>query len=109
MAIQTQTRQIGDTRTAIAATMTRPDGTVVDLSGLSVEFRMCTAKGVDKVAQTALNVTVTDAAAGEVQYSPQAADVDTVGVFHAYFIITTTGDDTFPVEQGAFQIKFMDC
>ncbi len=111
MAIQIQTRQIGDRRIAIAATLKRPDNTVVDLSGLTPKFRMCTALGVDKVAETSSNVTVTDATNGLVQYAPQADDVDTVGTFHAYFIVETGAglQDTFPVIAGDFQIKFMNC
>jgi len=107
MAHQKQTRQQDDTRIAIAATLKRPDNTVVDLSGLTVKFHMVFRKtGEDKVAETSTNVSVTDATNGKVQYSPQAADVDTVGIFHAYFIVEESGkQDTFPANSGEFEIS----
>ncbi len=108
MAVQEQTRQIGDIRTAIAATLKRPDDSVEDLTGLTVTFQMTDSEGADKVAETADNVTVTDATAGEVQYDPQTADVDTEGTFFAYFRAADgTGKDTFPAIMGEFQITFM--
>ncbi len=109
--IQIQTRQVGDTRIALATTLKRPDATVVDVTGLTVKFRMCTAAGVDKVAETASNVTVTDATNGQVKYTFQAADVDTAGTFHAYFIAETGAgaQDTFPVESGGMRVKIEDC
>lgn len=114
MTIQTQIRQKGDLRIALAVTLKRPGvggavATVVDLTSLTLNFRMCTALGVDKVAQTASNVTVTDATAGQVKYTFQADDVDTEGVFHAYFIITDSGDDTFPARAGDLQVDIQDC
>jgi hypothetical protein len=104
--IQQQIRQVGDTQIAIAATLTRPDGTVVDTTDLTVKFKMISADGTIKVAETSSDVTETDAIAGEVEYSPQAADVDTAGTYYAYFI-TEDGDtkqDTFPAETGEFQV-----
>lgn len=106
MAAQEQTRQVGDTRTAIAATLTQ-NGSAVNLTGLTTKFTMVKSEGGVKVAETEDNVSVTDAAAGEIQYSPQAADVDAAGTFHAYFIaeVTATGaQDTFPAKTGDFQI-----
>lgn len=105
MAVQTQYRGVGDTRTAIAGTLQRPDGTVENLSGLTVTFRMTDTEGADKVAETNSNVTVTDAANGLVQYSPQSADVDEEGTFNAYFRVADGSDkDTFPAIQGEFRI-----
>ena len=107
MAQQIQTRQVGDIRTAIAATLKRPDGTAEDLTGLTLKFAMYDATGSAKVAETSDNVTVTDAEAGEVQYDPVAADVDTEGSFLAYFIAETAGgkQDTFPVTKGELRIN----
>jgi len=107
--VQRQVRQIGDTRTAIAAILKRPDGTVEDLTLLTLYFEMVSSKDVDKVAETTTNVTVTDATAGKVQYDPQAADVDTQGVFHAYFIAKDAAGraDSFPARRGHFEIVFM--
>jgi hypothetical protein len=110
MARKEQIRQVGDLRIAIAATLKREDGTVVDLSALGVEFRMCDPLGVVKVAQTAIGVTVTSATDGEVQYSPIAADVDTVGLYHAYFVvIDATKEDTFPSRMGDLRIRIDGC
>ncbi len=108
---QTQTRQVGDTRIALATTLKRPDGTAVDVTGLTVKFRMCTSAGVDKVSETSSNVTVTDATNGQVKYTFQAADVDTAGTFHAYFIVETGAgaQDTFPVEAGELRVTIQDC
>ena len=103
--VRTQYRSVGDTRTAIAGTLKRPDSTVENVSGLTVTFRMTDTEGADKVAETSDNVTVTDAANGLVQYNPQAADVDTEGTFNAYFRVANGSDkDTFPAIQGEFRI-----
>lgn len=107
MSVQKQTRQVGDTRTAIAATLKRPDGTVEDLTDLTVKFAMYDAQGNTKVTETSDYVSVTDATAGQVQYSPQAADVDTEGLYYAYFIAESAAgaQDTFPAAKGGFQIS----
>lgn len=107
MAVQTLTRQVGDTQIAIAAALKRDDGTVAPTTGLTVKFAMVDGQGNVKVAETTSNVTATDAAAGLVQYDPQDADVDTAGIFYGYFI-TQDGSgkqDTFPVEKGDFRIE----
>jgi hypothetical protein len=108
--IQVQRRQVGDTRIALAATLVRPDLTVVDLTALTPKFKMCTAAGVDKVAETTDNVAITDAENGQIQYNFQDDDVDTEGTFHAYFIIEEGGaQDTFPVDAGLMQVRIMGC
>lgn len=109
MSIQRQTRQVGDRLTSIAAALKRPDNTAVDLTSLTVKFKMTSSEGVEKVAETASNVTVTDASAGECQYDPQAADVDTEGTFYAYFTVTagSGNKDTFPSRTGEFEIAIM--
>ena len=106
MAVQRQTRHVGDTEVAIAATLKRPDGTVVDLTGLTLKFKMLDSEGSTKVALTDDYVTVTDEDAGQVQYSPVAADVDTAGTYYAYFVTVdgTANLDTFPAEKGEFRI-----
>lgn len=107
MSVQRQTRHVGDTLTAIAATLKRPNGDVVSLSGKTVKFKMVNAAtGAVKVAVTSVGVSITEAAAGQVQYSPVAADVDTAGVFYAYFIVYSGTDyDTFPVLMGELEIR----
>lgn len=106
MAIKIQNRQVGDRRIAIAATLKRFDGTVVDLSSLTLKFTMVDSEGGVKVVETATGVTVTSATDGEVQYDPLAADVDTKGTFFAYFIAETAGglQDMFPAVKGEFKI-----
>lgn len=108
MAGQTQKRHVGDTRIAIAATLKRPDGTAVNLTGLTVKFKMVDSQGTVTVAETTTNVTVTSAAAGQVQYDPQAADVDTAGTYYAYFTVYSGTDfEHFPVHRGEFVIEIM--
>ena len=107
MSVQEQARHVGDTSVAVAATLVRPDDSVVDLTDLTVSFKMLDSEGTAKVAKTTDNVTVTDAEAGQCQYDLQTADVDTEGTFYAYFIVGDGGDDTFPVERGEFRIRFM--
>lgn len=110
MSKQTQHRQVGDTRIAIAAQLKRPDGSVVDLTGLTVKFEMFNSKdGTAKVSETSDNVTVTDAANGKVKYSPQSADVDTEGTYHAYFTVYSGSDyEHFPARGGYFRIQIHD-
>lgn len=95
-----------DTEVAIAATLKRPDGTVVNLTGLTVRFLMVDSQGNSKLAETATNVSVTDAANGLCQYNPQAADVDTAGTYYGYFTVedASGNKDTFPAETGELQI-----
>lgn len=107
MSVQKQTRQLGDTLIAIAATLKRPDGTAVSTAGKTVKFTMVDSEGgAVKVAETSDNVSATDAAAGEVQYDPQAADVNEEGTFHAYFIVEdgSGNQESFPVKTGDFRI-----
>jgi hypothetical protein len=102
MTEQTHTRHITDTRTVLAATLKQPNesgvDTVIDLTGLDVEFKMVNQSGVAVIAQTATGVTVTDAAAGEVEYDFSTAGVATAGRYYAYFVvIDSTETDHFPV------------
>lgn len=106
MTVQRQIRHVDGTLVAIAATLQRPSGVVVDTTSLTVRFFMVSVQGATKVAETSDNVTETDASAGEVQYDFQAADVDTPGTYYAYFTTEDgSGDkDTFPAETGDLEI-----
>lgn len=107
MSVDRQYRHIDDTLTAIAVTLQRPDGTAVDLTSLTVRFMMVLAQdGTVKVAETASNVSVTDASNGQCQYDPQAVDVDTAGTYYAYFTAEdgSSNKDTFPAKTGDFEI-----
>jgi hypothetical protein len=107
MAKQIHSRHLGDTEVAIAATLQRPDGTAVDVTNLTVRFKMVDLGGTVKVAETADNVSVTDASNGACQYDPQAADVNTAGTYHGYFTAEdgSGNKDTFPVVRGDLEVR----
>ena len=109
MDVQKQTRQVGDIGIALAATLKRPNGDVVDLNGLTVKFTMVHSNsGAVKVAESSTGVSTTDADAGEVQKVFLAADVDTVGIYHAYFVVEHSGgQDTFPAKTGEMEVSIM--
>jgi hypothetical protein len=106
MSTSQQLRHVGDTEVALAATLVRPDGTVVDLTGLTVKFTMVDSAGTDVVAETTSGVTVTDADSGEVQYTFSSGDVDTAGTFYGYFVVIdgSSNRDTFPVRKRDLRI-----
>lgn len=107
MSVQIQNRHVGDTEVAIAATLKRPDGTVVDLTDLDVYFKMVKSEdGSTVVTLTTDNVVVDSEVGGQVHYEPQAADVATAGTYYAYFLTKDAGSnyDTFPAVQGELRI-----
>lgn len=85
----------GDTRPFFAVTLTYSDGSAVSLSGASVLFKMRDDAGSLKVNAAA---TITDAAAGQCEYRPTAADTDTPGSYLAEWQVTfaDTTIQTFP-------------
>jgi len=108
---QTHYLQVGDTRTPLTATLVRPDGSAVDLSGtgITVKFKMIAPDGTVKVAETEDNVTITNASQGQVQYHFQSADVDAAGVYYAYFVLVEGTDrETFPVQKGHLRIDIQE-
>lgn len=87
----------GDLRVAIADTLEDSEGTIVDLTGMTVAFRM-TPEGSDTPKVDDAAATVDDAEAGEVSYSWVAADVDTEGTYDYQWIVTSaTKTEHFPV------------
>ena len=54
----TQTRRKDDTRTAIGGRLMRPGGVALNLTGLTVQFKLLNADGTFKVAITAAGVTI---------------------------------------------------
>lgn len=108
MTQQVQPRWIGDTAKVLSVEIMNANSSgvieAVNLTGKTVKFRMVnSATGVEKVAETAATVTV--AASGYAQYDFQAADVDTAGVFDAWFIVYASGEtDTFPVATHGLQV-----
>ncbi len=62
-------------------------GTPHDLTGATVVFSMASEIGeTPKIDEG--NVTIVDALAGEVRYSFDAADTDTIGMFYGEFEVT---------------------
>ena len=106
MTIQRQVRQKTSTLVALAVTLQRPSGTAVDVSALTVKFKMLDSQGNTKIAETADNVTVTSASAGQCHYTFQDEDVDTEGTYYAYFVTYNGSEqlDIFPAEDGALQV-----
>jgi hypothetical protein len=80
--------------------------TAVDLTGLTVQFKMLNAAtGTTEIALTSTGVTVTTAATGQVQYDFSGAGVDTAGVYWGTFVVTQGSEtDSFPVIQKDLKI-----
>lgn len=109
MTIVTHDVHINDTATTIAAQLKRKNAagtlTAVDLTGLTVKFKMVDRDGTAVIAETAAGVTVTDASNGKVTYDFQAADVDVAGEYYGYFVVYTGSEgDTFPVKRRDLKI-----
>ena len=102
---------VGDTLTALLVQLKQRDASgvlaVVDVTGLTVKFKMVDSAGTTKVALTASNVTVTGAANGKVQYDFQADDVDTAGRHYAWFVVEdgSSEKDTYPADGRSFIIE----
>lgn len=93
---------LNDTRTVLPGELKQPNeagvNTVVDLTGLTVTFKMVDQYGTAVIAETATGVTVTDATNGKCQYDFSSSGVDTAGLYYGYFIVTDGGEsDHFPV------------
>ena len=103
MTQQIHRRRVGDTRTVLPVALVQPNAsgvlTAVDLTGLSVQFKLVNAAtGATEIALTSTGVTVTTAASGQVQYDFSAAGVDTAGVYWGTFVVTQSSEtDSFPV------------
>ena len=80
-----------DRRTSIADTLTDANGTVIDLTGHTVAFRMVdAAAGTVKINSAA--ATVDAALLGNVSYAWGATDLDTPGTYYYWWIVTRTSD-----------------
>lgn len=78
----------GETYPPFMATLTDDTGAAVNLTGATVKLRMANASnGINVINDAA--VTVTDEAAGTVEYDWQAGDVDTPGLYFATVWVTT--------------------
>ena len=99
----THERHINDTRTVLPFTLQQKNAagtlTAVDLTGMTVEFKMVDQFGVEVIAQTNTGITVTTEASGEGQYDFSSAGVDEAGTYYGYVVVTDSGEpDHFPAE-----------
>ena len=93
-------RRVVGNREAIGATLLDNNGNALNLTGKSIKFRMVHETGSSKGTVKVNNATATidTAASGQVSYTPDAADVDTAGLFACYFIDDDTIDRLFPYD-----------
>lgn len=99
---------VGDRRAAIAATLKDPNGTVIDLTGHTVVFRLVHATTYAVKINDAAAI-IDNAAAGTVHYDWASADVDTAGDYLAWFIISRTSDgkkEHFPGDGDRWRVTF---
>ena len=96
-----------DTRPIISATLIDGDGSIANLDGASVVFKMrkvgATVSTVDAAA------TIADAENGKVTYAWTALNTATVGDYEAEFEVTYAGGgiQTFP-NNGYIEIEIVD-
>lgn len=107
---QTHRRHINDTRTVLPATLMQPNSsgvdTAVNLTGLTVKFKMVDSAGAEVIAETATGVTVVTAASGTVNYDFSASGIDTAGTYYGYFTVDDSGEkDHFPVQGRGLKIR----
>lgn len=98
-------RMVGDRLTGIAATLVQ-NGSPVNLTGKTVVFRMVKANNDVKIAAGV--ATIVSAANGQVSYEFTADDVDTAGVYYAWWIVTGSGKpDHFPHDGRKYKITLI--
>lgn len=83
--------------------------TAVNLTGLTVKFKMVDESGTVVVAETQTGVSVVTAASGTVNYDFSAAGVDVAGTYYGYFVVYDSGEsDHFPVRSRDLKIRIDD-
>lgn len=91
---------------AISAQLLDNDGSAINLTGLSLTFRMVLiADGSVKVDDETADIVT--AATGEVAYSPQATDVDTAGLYAMYFEDNSSPARRWPFDGAIFRLLLM--
>lgn len=95
-------RHITDTRTLLSVTLQQKNSggvlEAVNLTGLTVKFKMINAAGTSIIAETITGVQVSNAAAGQVDYVFPSLSVATAGNYYGYFVVYDGNDkDHFPV------------
>lgn len=85
-----------DTEPTLEATLKRPNGDAVDLTGASVDIRITEARGGSNVVNN--SASVFDAANGVVQYSLQSGDTEENGRYRVEFEVEYSGGgvETYP-------------
>ena len=90
-------RRIKGNTEPIGAQLKDQDDAVIDVTGLTIKFRMVnTDTQAVKINNAA--ATIDDAVNGKVSYTPVAGDVDTVGTYAIYFVDDATNDRLFPYD-----------
>lgn len=92
---------VGNTNPSITENITS-GGAAVDLSASTVQFQMRPVGGTALIVDEP--ATVTDAAAGEVRYDWDAADMDTAGYYLVWWQVTT-GGKTQDVSEALIEIR----
>ena len=86
---------VGDTLKKLSAKLQKKDtnGATVpfDLTGKTVSFKLVLSKTPYTVVQSSGTVTIVNAAQGQVEYEFSTSDVNTQGVYNAYFIVSSGG------------------
>lgn len=97
--------KVGDRLPKIKATLRNPDGTVTNLTGATVQFRMRSVKAAAAAdaPKVLASATVVDPTGGIVEYAWGASDCDTEGDFRGEWIVTfgsstqTHPNDTYSI------------
>lgn len=102
-------RVTGDTESPLGPDrLTDEDGATVDLSGATVALHVWSATDGSTLISddTSGNVSITDAANGEVEYEFQSGDLDTAGQYHYEWEVTFSdgGIETWPSRDGDYGV-----
>ena len=81
----------------------------VDLSALTVKFKMVDEDGTTVVAETTSGVTIADTTAGKVYFDFSETHVDTAGVHYGWFMTyASTERNTYPADGRKLQINIVE-